>query len=70
MTQFSKNEVIANLRDRRAVLETKLNLIRKLVEEDLPHIGQTIAFRRGFYRVTGFEVPEWFKEEMMEDPDG
>ena len=59
-----KNQVIANLREKRVVLEAKLDLVLKLVEDDLPQIGQTIDFRRDFYKVTGFEVPEWFKDEM------
>ena len=66
----NKNQVIANLREKREALEAKLKLVRKLVEEELPQIGQTIDFRRGFYKATGFEVPEWFKSEMGEDDKG
>lgn len=61
-----KDQVIANLREKRAELEDKLDLVKKLVEEDLPQIEATIDFRRDFYRVTGFEVPEWFKDEIKE----
>lgn len=42
----------------------QLEAIKKLVEQDLPQIIMTHYFRRRFYQVTGFPVPDWFKEAM------
>ena len=44
--------------------ERRLKAVRTLVEDWLPQIPMTIDFRRKFYEATGFEAPEWFKDEM------
>ncbi|GAH66457.1 unnamed protein product [marine sediment metagenome] len=44
--------------------EQKLEAVRKLVEQDLPQIIMTHYFRRRFYELTDFPVPDWFKKAM------
>lgn len=61
---FSKDAVTRNLRERKEELEDKLKLLEREVEDTLPQIGLTISFRKRFYEITGFPVPEWFQEEM------
>jgi hypothetical protein len=67
MTQFDKKEVIKNLRRKNKEQKDKLEAIKELVEKDLNQIPMNIDFRREFYKITGFTVPDWFKED---DEDG
>ncbi len=49
----------------------KLEAIKKLVEQDLPQIIMTHYFRRRFYELTDFPIPDWFKKAMeVEDEHG
>lgn len=43
----------------------RLEAVNRLVKDMLPQIGMTRTFRTAFYEVTGFEVPEWFKDEVV-----
>jgi len=53
-----------DVRRERDELKEKLEVIKKLVEQDLPQIIMTHYFRRRFYELTDFPIPDWFKEAM------
>ena len=42
--------------------QRRLEAARQVVDDYCPEIGMTLTFRRKFYEVTGFPMPEWLKD--------
>ncbi len=64
---LNMEDTVKSLTDEKQALKNTLESVKELVEVSLNQIPMNIEFRRDFYKITGFDVPDWFKDYMDDE---